>query len=177
MKKALLIYLMLGTILTGCTVESNPSTATLKETNKQSAESNTTASESKVDWAAQINEVSGSTDLTETEKADRIEGVARKYAKTVSETELQEFETYVLSEHKNKRYLKDIKNDQYMLTNIFKSVVIEKHYEDSEQLPIDKFALDFYQNTKYTYRGEDAVNSDSVKSNEQQMNKALEQIK
>ncbi|MWC26620.1 hypothetical protein [Paenibacillus sp. MMS18-CY102] len=179
MKKILFLSLMLGVVISGCTVEkSKPATEdTSKESNKQIAESKTTAPESKVDWAAQIKEVSGATDLTETEKADKIEGLARKYTKTVSETELNEFQTYVVNEYKSKAYLTDIKNDEYMLTNIFKAVVIEKHYDDSEQLPIDKFAFDFYQNSKYTYRGADTVDSDSVKSNEKQMNKALEQIK
>ncbi|CDN41255.1 hypothetical protein BN871_AD_00100 [Paenibacillus sp. P22] len=70
-----------------------------------------------------------------------------------------------------------MKNDSYMLTNIFKSVVIEKHYDDAKATPIDRFAFDFYQNTKYTYRGADAVDSDSVKSNEEQMDKSLSKIK
>jgi len=39
------------------------------------------------------------------------------------------------------------------------------------------FAFDYLQNMKYTYRGADTVDSESVKSNEEQMNKALKEIK
>lgn len=41
-----------------------------------------------------------------------------------------------------------------MLTNIFKSTVVEQNYAGGE--PIKEFAFEFYQNTKYTYRGADA---------------------
>lgn len=48
--------------------------------------------------------------------------------------------------------------------------------DDAENLPLDSFAFDFYQNTKYVYRGVDAVDSESVLANEHQMNKAILKI-
>ena len=63
------------------------------------------------------------------------------------------------------------------MSNLFQANVIEKYYDDSEQIPMDYFALDFAQNTKFTYRGMETVDSESVKLNEEQMNEALAKIK
>jgi hypothetical protein len=128
-----------------------------------------------IDWQAQLKDIAKS-EGTPTEKATNIELLARQYAKTVAADEVSEFANYIVSEYKDKNYLHDINDSTYMLTNIFKSVVVEKYYDDEALQPIDKFAFDFYQNTKYTYRGADAVDSDSVKSNENQMDKALKEI-
>jgi hypothetical protein len=64
----------------------------------------------------------------------------------------------------NRKNSKPIKNNEYMLTNIFKSAVVESSYDAREMMPIDDFAFDFWQNTKYTYRGVDSLDSDAVKS-------------
>ncbi len=114
-------------------------------------------------------------DKTETEKFDEVTVKARNYKPTSDE--LNEFENYIVNEYKNGTYLIDIKNHEYMLTNIFKATVVERQHDDKDQQPIDNFAFDFLQNTKYTYRGVDAVDSEAVKSNEEQMNKALSKMK
>ncbi|HLO12307.1 MAG TPA: hypothetical protein VK190_08755, partial [Pseudoneobacillus sp.] len=93
-----------------------------------------------------------------------------------SKQEIQKFEDYIMEEFTKKRYLSDIKNHEYMLSNIFKSMVVENYYDDQKQLPIDKFAYDFFQNTNHTYRGAFTVDSEEVKLNEQQMNKSLSKI-
>lgn len=126
------------------------------------------------DWKSEVDKIAKS-EKTTTQKFDEVTKLARAYK--ADEKELKEFETYIIDEFKSKRYLKDIKNDSYMLTNIFKSTVVERNYDDKKEVPIDAFAFDFLQNTKYTYRGADAVDSQSVKSNESQMNKSLQKMK
>ncbi|MNC14938.1 hypothetical protein D3C75_627300 [compost metagenome] len=101
-----------------------------------------------------------------------MEALARDY-KPQSE-ELIDFFFYLGNEFANYNYLLQIDNDEYMLTNIFKSVLVEKHAQNKH---LKDFAYNFYQNTKYTYRGVDAVDSDSVISNEEQMTNSFLQIK
>ena len=103
------------------------------------------------------------------EKYDAVVLYAREYQAT--EEEVKEFEKYIIAEYQSKNYLADITNAEYMLSNIFRANVIQRSYDDNA--PVSKFAFDFEQNTKYTYRGADAVDSESVKSNESQMDKSL----
>jgi hypothetical protein len=124
-------------------------------------------------WESDVDEIAKSK-KTETEKFDEISKLARIYQP--SQQELKDFESIIIAEFKNGKYLKDVKNHKYMLSNVFRSTVVERQYDDKEKQPIDAFALDFLQNTKNTYRGE-AVSSASVKSNEEQMKKTLAQIK
>lgn len=70
----------------------------------------------------------------------------------------------------------DISNHRYMLENIFKSQVVENYYKDEKQNPMQSFAFDFWQNSKYNYRGVDTMTSESTLSNEKQMDKALSEI-
>ncbi len=126
------------------------------------------------DWKASLAEIIKE-DSSPTEKADAVELLARDY--NPGDEELKEFEKYIVKEFRTGKYLQDPENAEYMLSNLFKSVVVERSYDDSENEPIDKFAFDFYQNTKYVYRGADAPDSDDVKENEAQMNKALSDIK
>lgn len=125
------------------------------------------------EWKAGIVAIAKS-QKSETEKFDEVTKIARAYKP--NDATLKDFETFIVSEFKSGAYLKSVKNHEYMLNNIFKSTVIERHYDDKQKQPIDTFALDFLQNTKYTYRGE-SITSDSVKTNESQMKKALEKIK
>ena len=121
----------------------------------------------------QINAIAIS-DSSTTEKHDEVARLVKDY--TVNEVDLKQFEKDIIAEFTSGKYLNDITNDTYMLTNLFKSMVIESNYEDSESIPIDKFSFDFLQNTKYTYRGVDAVDSTAVKSNEEQMQKSLAEM-
>lgn len=127
----------------------------------------------KNNWNEQVKSIALS-DKSKTEKFDEVSKLASDYS--LSDSELNEFQNYIVNEYKSKNYLKDINNDEYMLANIFKSTAVEKNYDDSEQNPADAFAFDFLQNTKYTYRGVDSVDSDAVKSNEHQMDKSLAQL-
>lgn len=131
---------------------------------------NTTASDESGSWETKIKEVAAS-DLSETEKFDAVSLYAQDY--TPSDSEVTEFEQYIVNEYTTGSYLLDAANHEYMLSNIFKSEVVEVHYEDEAQEPIDSFAFDFWQNTKYVYRSVDTVDSEPVKANEEQMDKAL----
>ncbi|MEH6962594.1 hypothetical protein V7195_23300 [Priestia megaterium] len=156
------------------------STEVEKDTKTEGANKNSTEAiptkeaTKKINWDDQVNSIALS-DKSTTEKFDEVSKLASDYS--LSDSELNEFQNYIVNEFKNKNYLKDIGNDEYMLANIFKSTAVEKHYDDSEQNPADVFAFDFLQNTKYTYRGVDAVDSDAVKSNEHQMDKSLKQLR
>jgi len=120
------------------------------------------------DWKVQVKDIAGS-DKSETEKFDEVSKLAMEYSLT--DQELKEFEDSIVNEYKTNNYLKDIHNDEYMLTNIFKSTAIDEHYSSST--PIKEFAFDFLQNTKYTYRGAEVVGSQFVLANEKQMNDSL----
>ena len=84
---------------------------------------------------------------------------------------------YIINEYKIGKYLKNINNDEYMLTNIFKSPALDKRYGGQNEDAVGAFAFDFLQKTKYIYRDVDAMDSEAVKSNGHQMNKSLFLIK
>lgn len=126
------------------------------------------------DWETQVKDIASSSD-SKTEKFDAVSKLASDYS--ASDEELKEFQDYIINEYKTGKYLKDINNDEYMLINIFKSAALDERYGGSNEDAVGAFAFDFLQNTKYTYRGVDAVDSETVKSNEHQMDKALSLIK
>jgi hypothetical protein len=129
--------------------------------------------ETTVDWDTQVSDIANA-DGSETEKFDQVSSLAMDYSPT--DEELETFSDDIVNEYKNGTYLSDITNHEYMLKNIFKAQVVDSAFEDNEQEPLDSFAFDFLQNTKYSYRGVDAVDSQSVQSNEKQMEDALTQI-
>ncbi|MGE7020390.1 hypothetical protein [Solibacillus cecembensis] len=120
-------------------------------------------------WKSKIDEIATTND-SPTDKYDAVMLYAKDYS--VTEDEIKEFEKYIITEYQNKNYIADINNAEYMLSNIFRANVITSFYGKTTS-PINDFAFDFYQNTKYTYRGADAPDSDAVKANEAQMDKAL----
>lgn len=122
-------------------------------------------------WQEKVKAVA-TKDATETEKFDEISLFAMDYQPT--EEEIKEFEDFIINEYKSGNYIKDLTNHEYMLSNIFKSQVVERYYDEGELMK--DFAFDFWQNSKYTYRGVDTPDSTPVKSNEDQMNKALEKM-
>lgn len=124
-------------------------------------------------WADEVKRIAAS-EKTETQKFDEVMALAKKHKPT--KDELAEFEDYIVNEFLSGRYLADPKNHEYMLGNIFRAAVINEQYDDRDQVPIDEFAFDFWQNTKYVYRGVDSIDSPSVKSNERQMEKALKKM-
>ncbi|QCT03792.1 hypothetical protein E6C60_3081 [Paenibacillus algicola] len=123
-------------------------------------------------WEVDLKKIA-SEDSSKTEKADAAEMLARAYKP--SDAELDDFQKYIVYEFKNNRYLADSDNDGYMLGNIFRSVVLNRSLQESH--PASQFAYDFYQNSKYVYRGAETPESESVKSNEEQMNDNMRKIK
>ncbi|WP_197226126.1 hypothetical protein [Priestia megaterium] len=165
---AIIAGVALGSII-GVMIPSEDETAQKPKKVEQKAEK-----PSNVDWEVEVKKIVGPGNTTPTENFDKIMKIANSYQPT--EKEIKYFTSYIIQEYTDKRYISDIKNDDYMLSNIFMSAVVENYYDDSERNPIDAFAFDFFQNSKYTYRGVDAVDSDAVKSNEHQMDKSLAQL-
>lgn len=123
-----------------------------------------------VSWQDEIAKLVANSDVA-ADKFYALEKFLIKYEAT--DAEVEEFAKYIIEDYKSGNYLSDINNHERMLTNILKSYYVEKNSEGA----MKDFAFDYFQNMKYTYRGVDAVDSDSVKSNEDQMNKALLEIK
>ncbi|MBU5252400.1 hypothetical protein KQI46_10760 [Lysinibacillus capsici] len=121
-------------------------------------------------WQIEISKLVTNTDSA-TDKFYSLEKFFIKY--DVAQEEVEQFSKEIVSDYKSGTYLSEIENHERMLTNILKSYYVEKNSSGA----IKDFAFDYLQNMKYTYRGVDTVDSDSVKSNEEQMNKALKEIK
>ncbi|MED3484938.1 hypothetical protein P4523_22990 [Bacillus toyonensis] len=123
-----------------------------------------------VDWRNKVKEVASS-DKTPTEKFDEISKYAHDYKPTKDEVEA--FGAEIIKEYTNKTYIKDVSNHEYMLTNIFKSEVVERN---ASQKPLKDFAFDFWQNSKYNYRGVENVTSSATQANERQMDTSLSKM-
>ncbi|MEI2467805.1 hypothetical protein [Niallia taxi] len=187
MKKNLLMTLLLAisVLLVACgSDEVTENTNTKEETTKtekttdnskdeKKAEENTETTDENVSWEDKVKKIASSGG-SETEKHDEVVTYARDYKTT--EEELKDFESYIILEYKNQNYLKEVTNHEYMLENIFKASVIDFSYEDSKASPMQDFAFDFLQNTKYNYRGAETADSESTLANEDQMNSALEEM-
>ncbi|MCM3216713.1 hypothetical protein ABER75_11470 [Niallia taxi] len=188
MKKNLLMTLLLAIsmLLVACgSDEVTEKTSTTKEettktekttdnsTDEKKVEENTETTDENISWEDKVKKIASS-DGSETEKHDEVVTYARDYKAT--DEELKDFESYIIQEYKNQNYLKDVTNNEYMLENIFKAFVIDYSYEDSQASPMQDFAFDFLQNTKYNYRGAETADSESTLANEDQMNSALEEM-
>lgn len=183
MKKLIVLFLFTALFLTACgenkesVEESNTQNAqeVSSETKTETVTETDTDTESKpvepVSWQDKVKEVAASKG-TETEKFDEISLYANEYVST--EEEVKEFEQYIIKEYKDRKYIMDISNHEYMLGNIFKAQVVEQYYNDGE--PMKDFAFDFFQNSKYNYRGVESMTSESTLSNEEQMNEALQEL-
>ncbi len=123
-------------------------------------------------WQDKVKEVA-SLNSTPPKKFNTIEAYAKNYPAT--KAEIKEFEDDIVAEYKNKKYLADVQNDEYMLGNIFKAYVVNRYY-GAEETPINDFVFGFYQNSNYTFRGLESTNSNAIKYNERQMDKALTAI-
>lgn len=126
-----------------------------------------------LNWQDKVTEVAA-IDGSPTDKYDAIMLYAKEYPST--EAEIKEFEEYIIAEYQSKNYLADINNSEYMLSNIFRANVINRFYGEVNT-PINEFIFDFYQNTKYTYRGVDTIDNAATRANERQMDKKLAEIK
>lgn len=152
-----------------------------KETAKPAAEEKKAATPAKepaaasaaaaADWKAEIEKIASS-DGSTTEKADAAALLKNKV--TIGVDEEKAFHEDIIAEYKSGNYLTGLSDEKYALTNIFKASLVE---DRSENMPIGDFAFDFWQNSQYVYRGAETPESDSVKSNEEQMEKSLAKMK
>lgn len=121
-------------------------------------------------WQDEITKLASNSDSA-ADKFYALEKLLMEYKAT--DAEVKEFSTYIVDDYKSGSYLSEIDNHERMLSNIFKSYYVEKNSEGA----LKDFAFDYFQNMKYTYRGVDTVDSEAVKSNEEQMNEAIKKIK
>lgn len=160
------IYLsvaLISFILCMICINTNPDR---KKSDSQTTKSSvTTTSSSK--WENKIKEVASS-DKSTTEKFDEVSKYAHNYKP--SKDEVKQFGDAIIKEYKDKNYIKDISNHEYMLTNIFKSQVVDKN---ASEKTLKDFAFDFWQNSKYNYRGVENATSSATQANERQMDKSL----
>lgn len=119
-----------------------------------------------VQWQEEITKLASNAD-SPADKFYALEKLLMEYKAT--NAEVKEFSTYIVDDYKSGSYLSGIDNHERMLSNIFKSYYVEKNSEGA----LKDFASDYFQNMKYTYRGVDTVDSEAVKSNEEQMNEAI----
>ncbi|PEC73787.1 hypothetical protein CON25_09180 [Bacillus thuringiensis] len=137
-----------------------------KDSNNQDKKTVATTTASS-QWKSKIIEIA-SNNKTPNEKFDEISRYAHSYKPT--KDEIKTFGDEIIKEYTNKTYIKDVSNHEYMLTNIFKSEVVERN---ASEKPLKDFAFDFWQNSKYNYRGVENATSSATQANERQMDKAL----
>lgn len=123
-----------------------------------------------VDWEEKIKEIASS-DKSTTEKFDEVSKYAQGYKP--SKDEVKQFGDEIIKEYKDKNYIKDVSNHEYMLKNLFKSQIVDKNASDKN---LKDFAFDFWQNSKYNYRGVENATSSATQANERQMDKALSKM-
>jgi uncharacterized protein YxeA len=121
-------------------------------------------------WGNKVKEVASS-DKSPTEKFDEVSKYAQGYKP--SKDEVKQFGDEIIKEYKDKNYIKDVSNHEYMLNNLFKSQVVDKNASDKN---LKDFAFDFWQNSKYNYRGVENATSSATQANERQMDKALSKM-
>ncbi|MGE0976259.1 hypothetical protein [Bacillus cereus] len=140
-----------------------------KDSNNQDKKTVATTTASS-QWKSKITEIASS-NKTPNEKFDEISKYAHSYKPT--KDEIKTFGDEIIKEYTNKTYIKDVSNHEYMLTNIFKSEVVERN---ASEKPLKDFAFDFWQNSKYNYRGVENTTSSATQANERQMEKALSKM-
>ena len=166
--------LVLSLGLAGCSEEKNETPEPIKEV--ENVEDNTinkeepTIVENKISWTEQISSLATNEDAA-SDKFYAIEKLMMEYEATTEDVE--QFKSDIMNDYKSGTYLSELDNHERMLANIFKSYIVERNSEGAWK----DFAFDYHQNLKYTYRGVDAIDSDSVKSNESQMDKAIAKMK
>jgi hypothetical protein len=184
MKKSLwLIILMIVSMLGACS--SNDSSSKInKDTKKEtsvSASSKKDQNQKKtinfdlsLTWQENIEKIVSS-NATAQDKVFTVYRYSQKYP--VKDTELKEFESYIIGEYKNGNYLKNPKDELYMLTNSFKAGVITNclDVDGSGDDPYFLFATFFSHNSNGVFLG-DKTDSSEVKETEAHLDEQLKEI-
>lgn len=142
-----------------------------EENTKAQEEAEEQTNKEDVDWKSKIKEIAENDDKP-ADKYYAVEKLMMEYKTKFNKDEIEKFKNDIINDYKSGNYLSELDNHERMLTNIFKSYIVERNSEGA----VKDFAFDYHQNLKYTYRGVDTVNSSAVKSNERQMDKALKEM-
>jgi hypothetical protein len=128
------------------------------------------------DWKVAIKEIAATSKDADVSNSGRYDDVMKlaKANPIKSQDDLIKYLSDIVGEYEEKKYLATPENHEYMLTNMYKAAAISEIAEEGK--PAGDFAFDFLQNVKYVYRGVDAPDSDAIKANEAQMDKALAEI-
>ncbi|WP_432702927.1 hypothetical protein [Lysinibacillus sphaericus] len=170
MKKLFYVGALSAFLLAACGDENEAAPKEEAPASEQAAPAKESVNAETAKWQDEITKLATNSDGP-ADKFYALEKLLMEYNPT--EAEVKEFSTYIVDDYKSGNYLSDIGNHERMLSSILKSYYVEKNSEGA----LKDFAFDYFQNMKYTYRGVDAVDSEAVKSNEDQMNKALEKMK
>ncbi|MGG1675494.1 hypothetical protein ACIFOT_07010 [Neobacillus sp. NRS-1170] len=167
---AVAIPLMIVACNSGGSDEKPKDTPTAKVEAKAEQAKPHVGEDDKVDWKSHVMKIYLNESLHggKSGQIDQIMIYAKDF--DLSDSVIKSFETEIVKNYQSKKYLT---NDAAALEHLFMATVVEKHYDDKLQKPIDKFAFDYLQNIKDSYRG---IN-DSIAANEAQMNKSLSEIK
>lgn len=169
MKKLLWIGALSALLLTACGDEKKEEPKPKFEKTADTTINDSEPVEEKKTWTESFEEIINSSDAP-SDKFYSLETVMMDAE--VSEDDVKSFKQEILSAYKEKRYLSNPTDDEIMLNLIFKSYIVEQNAENEWK----DFAFDFHQNVKYVYRGAETPESDSVKSNEEQMDKIINKL-
>ncbi|MED0662172.1 hypothetical protein [Geobacillus thermodenitrificans] len=163
-----LVLFIIAFIATPPAEENTKSIETPKE---EPTKEQTNENEEAAVWKLKIKEIAENDDKP-SDKYYAVEKLMMEYKTKFNKNEIEQFKNDIINDYKSGDYLSELDNHERMLTNIFKSYIVEQNSEGA----VKDFAFDYHQNLKYTYRGVDTVDSSAVKSNERQMDKALKEI-
>lgn len=107
--------------------------------------------------------------ITKNDKVIEVSLLAQAYE--IEESDLHIYEDWIKASFDKNDYLKYINNQELMLQYIFVATMIEEHYDNKDNLPIDKFASLFSENTVIAYLGLDAIDNKVILENEEEMKK------
>lgn len=167
----IVIAILAALTILGAIIGEDTETSKDEDTEQEKVETSASV-ENEPTWQTKIKEIANNSDSA-ADKYYAIEKFMMEYREKVTDDEVEQFKNDIINDYKSGTYLSEPNNHERMLTNIFKSYIVERKSEDA----VKDFAFDYQQNLKYVYRGVDTVDSEAVKSNEHQMNKALEQMK
>ena len=119
------------------------------------------------DWAARVAEIAAS-DTSPTEKHDAVIWLSDEFV--MDEAAIAQQLEYIVGEFRSGDYITRLTEEEYAVTNMFIALTLEQSASDPE---VAGLAFDFFQNTKYVYRGVDAPGSEPVLANERQIEAAI----
>lgn len=150
--------------------ESNTEAITDTGTGADTVTSNEQTNKENISWENQIA-LLVSDDGSPSDKYKKLESYLVNYESAPSEVE--QFKNDTIADYEAKRYLADLENEEYMLSMLLKTHIVE---QNNQGAPLGDFASAMHQNLKNAYFGEANINSESVIANEEQMNKALSEM-